>query len=220
MFHEDINIRSFQHYLYCAHRWGLIEIEKSWEENYYVTKANLLHARVHEAQQYTLRGKRVFTSVPVYHDDLGLYGVLDNLEAVENKDGIYLGNQTKKYTLSIVEHKPTKPNQGDYHYADLMQIYAQKLCVDYVFKTNVRTFIYYADVRSRVELPIEQMKEELYEDFLRIQSEMKEYSRLGIIPEKVDRQQCSGCSFRNLCMPKKPKNFSLRKEIEKILSFL
>lgn len=218
MVHEDINIRSFQHYLYCPHRWGLIEIEKRWEENYYVTKANLLHARVHEAQRYSLRGKRVFTSVPVYHDELGLYGVLDNLEAIESPDGICLSNHTKRYTLSIVEHKPTKPNQGDCPYPDRMQVYAQKLCVDYVFKTDVKTFIYYADVRERVELPMEQSKAELHADFLRIRSEMKEHLRTGMIPAKPDRQQCSGCSFRNLCMPKKPKNFSLYQEIEKMLS--
>ena len=44
----EITIRSIQHYLYCPHRWGLLEIDKAWEENIFVTKANLMHKRVHD----------------------------------------------------------------------------------------------------------------------------------------------------------------------------
>ena len=64
---NDISIRSIQHYLYCAHRWGLIEIGKVWAENYFVTKANLIHQNVHEKSIYAKRGKKVFSAVSVYH---------------------------------------------------------------------------------------------------------------------------------------------------------
>ena len=58
----EITIRSIQHYLYCPHRWGLMEIDKAWAENMYVTKANLMHERVHDPDQnYTIRGKKVYT---------------------------------------------------------------------------------------------------------------------------------------------------------------
>ena len=61
----EITIRSIQHYLYCPHRWGLLEIDKAWAENFFVTKANLMHDRVHDPNRnYTARGKRIFTSVP------------------------------------------------------------------------------------------------------------------------------------------------------------
>ena len=43
MTEEQIPVRSIQHWLYCRHRWGLLEIDCAWAENYYVTKANLLH---------------------------------------------------------------------------------------------------------------------------------------------------------------------------------
>lgn len=218
MVYEDINIRSFQHYLYCPHRWGLIEIEKCWAENYYVTKANLLHSRVHEAQTYSQRGRRIFTSIPVFHDDLGLYGVLDSLEAREDEKGVAIGKEGKRYALSIVEHKPTKPKKGEYNYPDLMQVYAQKLCVDFVFHTDVKAFIYYADVKNRIELPMEEMKESLHSDFLRILYEMRELLKLGLVPKKPDSQQCSACSLKSLCLPKRPRSYSLHKEIEKMLS--
>ena len=47
----EITIRSIQHYLYCPHRWGLMEIDKAWAENVYVTKANLMHERVHDPEK-------------------------------------------------------------------------------------------------------------------------------------------------------------------------
>ena len=65
----EIAIRSVQHYMYCPHRWGLLEIGRAWAENIFVTKANLMHERVHDPDRhYTVRGRKVFTSVPVYNE--------------------------------------------------------------------------------------------------------------------------------------------------------
>ena len=56
----QIRLREIQHFLYCAHRWGLIEIDQAWAENYYVVKGNLLHERVHDPDKaYTLRGREL-----------------------------------------------------------------------------------------------------------------------------------------------------------------
>ena len=87
----EITIRSVQHYMYCPHRWGLLEIDRAWAENVFVTKANLLHERVHDPERhYTARGRKVFTSVPVYNDleVYNLYGVTDCLELTEDSQGI------------------------------------------------------------------------------------------------------------------------------------
>ena len=70
MSEPEITIRSIQHFLYCPHRWGLLEIDRAWVENYFVTKANLMHERVHDPNRYYVgRGDRVFTSVHVYNDE-------------------------------------------------------------------------------------------------------------------------------------------------------
>ena len=56
----------------------------------FVTKANLLHERVHDPERhYTARGRKVFTSVPVYNDleVYNLYGVTDCLELTEDSQG-------------------------------------------------------------------------------------------------------------------------------------
>ena len=88
MITDEITIRSIQHYMYCPHRWGLMEIGRVWAENYFVTKANLMHDRVHDPDNhYTLRGRKVFTSVPVYNDmeEYNLYGVTDCIEHYKNE---------------------------------------------------------------------------------------------------------------------------------------
>lgn len=68
MTEEQISIRSIQHWLYCRHRWGLLKIDCAWAENYYVTKANLLHRRVHEDNRYVSKAKVSHTGVTVYND--------------------------------------------------------------------------------------------------------------------------------------------------------
>ena len=65
----EIPIRSIQHYLYCPHRWGLLEIDRAWSENIFVTKANIMHERVHNPNNhYLAKGKKIFTSIPVFND--------------------------------------------------------------------------------------------------------------------------------------------------------
>ena len=156
---QEITIRSIQHYMYCPHRWGLIEINKSWGENIFVTKANLLHDRVHDPEKsYTGRGKKVYTSVPVYNDDeqYNLYGVTDCIELKKDKTGITIKDDNQRYKLTIVEYKPTKPKEKDYREDDLMQVFAQKLCVDSIFGGDCDGVLYYADVKKRISLPLKE----------------------------------------------------------------
>ena len=124
----EIAIRSIQHYMYCPHRWGLIEIDRAWAENIYVTKANLMHERVHDPDgSYTLRGKKVYTSVPVYNDkeEYNLYGVTDCLEVSKNE----AAEDIRGSDICIVEYKPTMSKEKAVQEEDAMQIFAQKICV-------------------------------------------------------------------------------------------
>lgn len=216
---SEITIRSIQHYLYCPHRWGLLEIDKAWAENLYVTKANLMHERVHDPERhYTARGKKVFTSVPVYNDleEYGLYGVTDCLELSKDKNGISLREDSEKYRICIVEYKPTKPKSGDYREEDFMQIFAQKICVDYVFGADCDGAIYYGDVKKRVSLPLKERYQEADAQLRKILKEMRGNLEKGCIPPVKKGQVCSGCSMKDLCMPSVKRLKSVRKEIESI----
>ena len=206
MIEPTLNIRSIQHYLYCPHRWGLLEIDRAWAENVFVTKANLLHSRVHDPERsYTAKGKKVYTSVPVYCDaeEYNLFGVVDCLEVQQEK-------------LAIVEYKPTMPKEEQFRYDDLMQVFAQKLCVDFVFRCDCDAYLYYADKKKRVELPLREKAAEYDAHLKKLLGEMREYMVLGVIPPKKKGQKCNGCSMKDLCMPSVKKAKSIRSIIKEL----
>lgn len=214
----EISIRSIQHYLYCPHRWGLIEIDRAWAENYFVTKANLMHERVHDPDQgYLSRGRRVYTSVPVYNDlpEYQLYGVTDCIEATAQEIGKYITpDELKGKNLCIVEYKPTKPKDSICRMEDLMQIFAQKLCVDYVFCCDCAAEIYYADVKRRYPLPVRENFPAYDEKLRATLAEMRAYLEKGQIPPIRKGQKCNGCSMKDLCMPKLKKVPDLRRQLK------
>lgn len=201
---EVINIRDIQHYLYCKHRWGLLKIGSVWAENYYVTKANLLHQRVHNTDNsYNFRGRYAFTSVAVYNDlpEYNLFGVVDCLEAKASADGIALPGISGKYQLSIVEYKPTQPKDKNYNEDDLMQVLAQKICVDHIFQSNCNAYLYYSDTKQRILLPLQENITVYKQKLITTLEEMRALLHDGIIPPKERKQKCSGCSINNICMP-------------------
>lgn len=216
---DEIAIRSIQHYLYCPHRWGLLEIDRAWAENVFVTKANLMHERVHDPERsYTARGKKVFTSVPVYHDGeaYNLYGVTDCLELVPDRNGVSVAGVEGTYRLCIVEYKPTKPKDREYREDDLMQVFAQKICVDAVFGGDCDAVLYYADVRKRVALPLRENYAAYDTELRELLAEMRRSLKEGKIPPIRKGQKCSGCSMKDLCMPSAGKRKDFRLEIERI----
>jgi len=200
----EIAIRSIQHYMYCPHRWGLVEIDKAWAENIFVTKADIMHKRVHNPDKhYSPRGKKVYTSVPVYNDkpEYNLYGVTDCLEFIADNEGIAINGGRQKYKIKIVEYKPSMPKHAEYNEEDLMQVFAQKICVDYVFNCECKGEIYYADTKKRVPLMLTENYGR-YDCYLKsLLSEMRDNLKNGKIPPVRKGQKCSGCSMKNLCMP-------------------
>lgn len=220
----EISIRSIQHFLYCPHRWGLIEINRAWAENFFVTKANLMHERAHtKNQNYLSRGRRIYTSVPVYNDfpDYNLYGVTDCLEVKEDDSNCDRNlERLKGRDICIVEYKPTKPRTGDYYEEDLMQVFAQKLCVDYVFSCECTAEIYYGDVKRRYLLPLKENYSEYDEKIKSILKEMRENLACGQIPPIRKGQKCGGCSMKDLCMPSLKKVPDLKTQIKLLNSDL
>ena len=160
----------------------------------------------------------MYSALQVYNDlpEYNLYGVIDNIEVIQSKDGDFLNNKGELCKLRIVEFKPTKPAKSDYRYDDFMQVFAQKVCIDYMFSCNAEAEIYYADVNKRYKLPVNEEFYERNEELKSIISEIRLYINEGVIPQKKDSQNCCGCSFEDLCMPKHRKSYNLIDEIHKI----
>ena len=213
---EQIALRDIQHFLYCPHRWGLMNIDCAWAENYYVVKANMLHDRVHDPKKiYTLRGRKVFTSVPVYCDlpDMMIAGVTDCIEGEPSASGAKLDKSGRLYSLCIVEYKPTHPNGRDFNYDDAMQVFAQKVCVDSVFHCDCQAALYYADDKKRVCLPFQAECARWKEELCATLSQMRGYLIDNTVPPIPQGQRCSGCSMKDLCMPTLRHRASIRDRI-------
>lgn len=185
---EEISIRSIQHYLYCPHRWGLMEIDRAWAENYFIARAEVIHKRVHTIDTYSGRGKKSYTAVRVWNDQYGIYGVTDCIEKTGDK-------------YSIVEYKPTMPKNAEFREEDAMQVFAQKLCADQVFRTDCEAFLYYGDTRKRVALPFAAVYDRYLEKLSVTLEEMRRQRREGHIPPVRKGQYCGGCSMKDMCMP-------------------
>ena len=198
----SVSIRNIQHFLYCPHRWGLINIDCSWDENYFVTKGNMIHNRVHDPDNsYVSRTKQVLTSVRVYNDSLGIYGVTDCIELTKRKDGIRIQGFPERYQLAIVEYKPRKPKNNLFNEDDAIQVFAQKLCVDSIFHCDAAGIIFYADVKKRISLPLNENYDRYLAIIRQVLDKIRNYTINGEIPPIRENQKCSGCSFRDTCNP-------------------
>lgn len=212
------SIRALQHFMYCPHRWGLIYNDCSWAENAFVTKANLMHKRVHDPDRaYISRNKRVLTSVTVYNDALNIYGVTDCIEMDREND---LNDITASSLLTIVEYKPRMPSNALYNEDDCMQVFAQKVCLDWMFHCEVKGTLYYADVKKRVQLPLEENYDKYYHTLTALLDKIRMHITTGEVPPIRKGQKCRGCSFLNMCIPKANKKMkkSLFQQLEEMYS--
>lgn len=209
-----INIRTIQHYMYCPRRFGLLEINRDWAENAFVVKANILHNNVHSGKhKHSGSTKIELSSIAVYNDELDIYGVIDCVEFIKLSNGVYIEGLDNKYSVNIIEYKPTQPKTGAIRETDAIQVYAQKVCADYLWKCNSNGYIYYCDTRKRVRLPFDEEKEKYSSTLNKLTTEMKQIMESGIIPDRKRGQKCSGCSIQDICIPQN-KPYSVRSIIE------
>lgn len=213
-------MRKIQHFMYCPHRWGLCEIEQLWVDNLFVAQADLMHERVHDPDYVRSgRGTKTYCGVNVYHDgqEYGIYGVTDCIEVRKASDGVPVAGESGRYQLCIVEYKPTKPKERDWNDEDLMQVFAQKLCVDHIFGSNCEAAIYYADVRKRVMLPVREEYTRLDRELKEILKQMRKMLAQGTVPPIPKGQRCSGCSMKDICLPVKKAGDQVRSRVLKLI---
>lgn len=213
MIDATINIRAIQHYMYCPRRFALLEINNDWSENAFVVKANIMHENVHSGSHNISSEKLVAkSSVTLYNDDLDIFGVADCVEFVQCSDGTAVDGLNGKYKIKIVEYKPKTSDNSGYNETDAIQVFAQKMCADYIWGCDSEGYIYYSETRKRIRLPFDNEKERYMSLLEKYLSEMREILRSGTIPQKRKGQKCSGCSMSDICFSKNI-GYSVRKEI-------
>lgn len=186
-----------QHYLYCPHRWALLYEDMFWEENAFTVRGDIIHRNAHSGDICSTRGKISMSGVAVYSKKMGIYGKTDILELKPDKQGVIVEGYSGKYSISIIEYKPTEPKISQY-LAERIQLYAQKICVDELFFTNSTAYFYYADTKKRVKV-------DFSEEILllpKLVSEIATFRKNGIRPSISYAPRCDGCSMKSVCMPK------------------
>ncbi len=200
--------------MYCPRRFALMDINKDWAENAFVVKANITHENVHSGKhEYKSGDKTVLSSVALYNDELDLYGVADCVEFCKSSGGEWIGELGGRFTVKLIEYKPTQPKNGVVRETDAIQVFAQKLCADYIWNCDSEGYIYYSDTRKRVKLPFDKEYDKYKNLFDALTAEMKELVEKGVIPERRKKQNCSGCSMKDICMPQ-IKRYNVKRIIE------
>lgn len=212
---KTINIRTIQHYMYCPRRWGLLEINHDWAENAFVVKADIMHERVHDgSHSFSDKNKIVRSSIALYNDltEYDLFGISDCVEFVKDKNGIKVKGLSDSYVIKIIEYKPKPPKDCDYHETDAIQVFAQKLCADYIWGGDAECFVYYSDTKKRVRLPFDSMFEHYDKVLKDLLCEMREIWTKQEIPPRKKGQKCTGCSMKDVCFYK-DSAYSVKNEI-------
>lgn len=205
---RTINIRCIQHFMYCPRRFALLEINDDWSENAFVVRANLQHRHVHDgSHSYSDTKKIVRSGVAVYNDlpEYDIFGVTDCIEFNRSKNGVTIEGHEGLFNVCIIEYKPKAPKNTDFNETDAIQVFAQKICADSIWKCNSDAYIYYSDTRKRVKLPFD-TEYEKYDLMLKeLLSGMRIILDERIIPDRQKGQKCSGCSMSDICFAKEKK---------------
>lgn len=215
---STVNIRDIQHYLYCPRRFALLTVNGDWSENASVVRADLMHSHVHDgSHSYSDSKKIVRSDLYVYHDapEYDLCGKLDCAEFIRKKDGVNISLLNGTFGVRIIEYKPTAPKDAPFRESDAIQVFAQKICADYVWHCDSEAYLYYDNTRKRVKLPFD-TEYEKYDVLLRgLLREMRQILMTNEIPPRKKGQKCSGCSIAEKCFPKGGRK-SIREQIEAI----
>lgn len=145
-------------------------------------------------------------------ENYDLYGVTDCIEFLRDDSGVPVPELKGTYQVRVIEYKPRAPKDVPYHETDAIQVFAQKICADFVWHCDSEAYLYYADIRKRVKLPFDTEYARYDELLKRLLNEMRGVLDAHEIPQRKKGQHCSGCSLAERCFPK-PQRGTVREQI-------
>ncbi len=182
---QEVSLSALQHWLFCPRQYGLIHLERLWEENLFTAEGRLLHEKADSGHGESRSGLKVLRTVEIASEAHGLFGVAD---VVELRGGV-------PYP---VEYKRGRPK---FHHADEVQLCAQALCLEEMFSCSIpEGALFYGKTRRRQTIALDGKLRELT---LTAAQEVRDCRTSGILPPaKYDPARCSACSLVDQCRPK------------------
>ncbi|MFS0726846.1 CRISPR-associated protein Cas4 [Paenibacillus sp. 1P07SE] len=208
---EDfLMISGIQHFQFCKRQWALIHVEQQWEENVLTVEGQYLHQKADQPFVREKRGdKLVVRAMSVQSRDLGISGRCDVVEFIRDDLGVPIQGMEGHHIAVPVEYKRGKPKRGE---EDVLQLTAQALCLEEMLLCRVDTgYVYYHEIRKRVEVPI---TEALRETLRRTLGEMHEYRKRQHTPKVKTGAFCKSCSLQHICLPELMNKRTVRSYIE------
>ena len=205
---QRLPISSIKQYIYCKRRFALMHIDYQWNSNYKIIEGNFLHKKVDDPFSNEKRGDtHISRSIPVFSDNLNLYGVADIVEFIRDDFGVKIDSKMGLWRINPIEYKNGKPEKSN---ADNYQLCAVAICLEEMFKTTILTGdIYYGKIKRRVQVDL---SEELKNKVLIATKDINSLIDSQTLPPKPENQNCSLCSMIDICMPNIFDNKSNNKE--------
>ena len=190
LFPYSIPLAALQHYLYCPRQCALIHLECAWEENQFTAEGNVFHERADSGMTETRGLKKVLRSLHVFSAQWGIHGIADVVEAVYAEKG------SEAVSMTPVEYKVGKPKP---HRADEVQVCAQALCLEEMFKVEIPSgFLFYGKTQRRLEVVFDQ---ELRSLTAQVICSAREVLTGIVTPLPHYSKGCKSCSLVNDCLP-------------------
>jgi len=190
-------ISGIQHFMFCRRQWALIHVENQWQENQLTYEGHLLHEHVDDPF-FSESRKNIFISrsVPVASYTLGLTGICDVVEFVQDINGAFLPQKGTNYQPFPIEYKRGKPKKDP---VDEVQLCAQAMCLEEMLSISVtQGAIYYGQTRHREPVAF---TEDLRQLVRKLSLEMHGYYKRGYTPKVKPSKACRSCSLKEICLP-------------------
>lgn len=194
---EYLLLSGIQHFIFCKRQWALIHIEQQWAENVRTVEGQHLHKRADQPMIREKRGnKLVVRGLPVHSRELGITGVCDVVEFIQDPAGVSLVKEEGTYIPVPVEYKRGKPKKDD---SDILQLTAQAICLEEMLVCEIsKGYLFYDEIKKRVEVPITgYYREQVKKNF----AEMHQFFRKKYTPKVKSGPHCRNCSLQNICLP-------------------
>lgn len=194
---EYLMLSGIQHFEFCKRQWALIHIEQEWAENVLTVEGIALHEKADNPFVREKRGGTIFVrALPVHSRTLGMNGICDMVEFIEDDQGIPLDKEDGLYRVKPIEYKRGKPKRHD---ADILQLVAQSICLEEMLGTTIHeAAMFYHEIKRRETIEI---TDRLRNKVVEIAKEMQLYYQRKHTPKVRTGKHCMRCSLRHICLP-------------------
>lgn len=183
-----IPLSALQHQLFCPRQCALIHVERLWAENAATMEGRILHEAVDAGVPETRPGVRIVRGLALRSFALGVSGRADVVEM----------RGARPATPYPVEYKRGKPKS---HRADEVQLCAQAICLEEMFRIDVpEGALFYGQKRRRTPIAFDGGLRELTAS---VAAAARANILAGTTPPPHLTPACASCSLNALCQPKR-----------------